>query len=83
MELIVHKNPDITIELNKDDVAKFSSAYYPLDEETADIFISSMSRDNQLTLKKLFEESPANTASIREIFATELAHAIELVQLCH
>lgn len=82
MKLIVCKEPVISIELNNDEVAQFSSCYYPLDENTVDIFIGSMSKENQNKLQMLVQSEAPDVISIRDIFASELTHAVSLIQLC-
>ena len=82
MKFIVCKEPVITIELNSEEVAQFSSCYYPLDENTVDIFISSMSRENQSKLQELIQSRNPDVVSIHDIVASELTHAVSLIQLC-
>ena len=82
MKLIVCKEPFISIELNSEEVTQFSSCYYPLDENTVDIFISSMSMENQSKLQELMQSEKPDAASIHDIFASELTHAVSLIQLC-
>lgn len=74
--------PDITITLDDEMVSQFSSHYYPLDNQTADIFISSMCKENQRKLQELIQSRKPDVVSIRDIFAAELTHAVSLIQLC-
>lgn len=82
MKLIVCKEPVISIELNNEEVTQFSSCYYPLDENTVDIFVSSMSRENQSKLQTLMQDEKPDVVFIHDIFAAELTHAVSLIQLC-
>lgn len=86
MELVIRKKPtQLSVSLNDEEVAQFSSHYYPLSIETVDIFISSMRSDNQNVLQLLLNEdvlTPADIVRIRNIFTSELTHAVSLIDLC-
>mgnify|MGYP000235213483 CR=1 FL=1 len=77
--------PDITITLDDEMAAQFSNHYYPLDNQTADIFISSMRRENQTKFNLLSNDNvpvtPELVNSIQSVISEELAHAVSLIKL--
>lgn len=77
--------PDITITLDDEMVSQFSSHYYPLDNQTVDIFISSMCKENQRKIALLLSDNvpvtPELINSIQSVFSEELAHCVKLINL--
>ena len=83
-------NTPVTARVFVDDAAAaaFSASYYPLNNTTADVFISSFSKEHKARLSCLMEalstsQSPEHESDeISAIFQAELAHSASLVHEC-
>lgn len=76
---------DVRIFIDDSSVHAFETAYYPLDDNTLDVFLSSFSKEHRIRMDALLASVPIPQEAvdeITEIVQSELSHALDLVDEC-